>query len=103
MPERDRLLVYMQCKDGLALDEVAANLNRSRSTVSRWLNRAQDEGIRARHERAGRGRKHLLDEPGRKQLVRDLNEGPEAYGFEGNLWDASGKTAHRSQVRRHIQ
>ena len=93
---RDRLLAYMQRKDGVPLDKIGGMLGRPRSTISAWLNRAQDEGMRARFERSGRGRKHLLDGPQAKQLAADLDAGPESCGFESSLWDSN-------LVRLHIK
>ena len=86
---RDRLLAYMQRKDGVPLDRIGGMLGRPKSTISAWLNRAQDEGIRARFERSGRGRKHLLDWPQAGQLAADLDAGPESCGFESSLWDSN--------------
>ncbi len=94
--ERDGLLAYMQRKDGLGTEQIAKNLDRAASTISRWLNRAQDEGIRARHERAGRGRKHKLSESQLSQLDADLKSDPGDCGFESSLWDLR-------LIRRHIK
>ena len=93
---RDRLLAYMQRKDGMRIKDIAGNLNRSIAAISSWLVRAQEEGtIRARYERPGRGRHYLLDRPGRAQLAKDLDAGPEACGFVSGVWDSD-------LVRRHI-
>ncbi len=94
--KRDRLLAYMQRKDDLDTEQIAKNLDRAHSTISRWLIRAQDEGIRARHERPGRGRKHKLSESQLKQLEADLKSGSEECGFESSLWDSG-------LIRRHIK
>ncbi len=93
---RDRLLAYMQRKDGVPLDRIGRMLGRPRSTISAWLNRAQEEGMRARFERSGRGRKHLLNGPQAGQLAADLDAGPESCGFESSLWDSN-------LVRLHIK
>ena len=94
--KRDRLLAYMQRKDDLGVEQIAKNLDRAHSTISKWLIRAQDEGIRARHERPGRGRKHKLSESQLKQLAADLKSGSEECGFESSLWDSG-------LMRRHIK
>ncbi len=86
----------MQRKDGLSLSQIAENLCRSKSAISEWLNRAQDEGMRARHERAGRGRKHKLSESQLSQLDADLKSDPGDCGFEGSMWDSR-------LMRRHIR
>ncbi len=91
---RDRLLAYMQRKDGVPLDRIGRMLGRPKSTISAWLNRAQDEGIRARFERSGRGRKHLLDGLQTRQLAADLDAGPESCGFESSLWDSNLARLH---------
>ncbi len=67
----ERLLAYMQCKDGSSISQIAKSLYRSTSAISEWLNRAQDGGIRARHERPGRGRKHKLSESQMSQIYAD--------------------------------
>ena len=85
---RDRLLAYMQRKDGKTLRVIARNTGRGMATIFRWLERAQNEGIRARYEREGRGRKSLLDESQKKQLISDLESGPEACGFENSHWSS---------------
>ena len=91
---RDRLLAYMQRKDGVPLDRIGRMLGRPKSTISAWLNRAQDEGIRARFERSGRGRKHLIDGLQTRQLAADLDAGPESCGFESSLWDSNLARLH---------
>ncbi len=84
----DRLLAYIQRKDGNSILQIAKNLGRSTSAISEWLIRAREEGIRARHERPGRGRKHKLSESQMRQLGADLKAGPQTCGFESSLWDS---------------
>ncbi len=91
---RDRLLAYMQRKDGVPLYRIGRMLGRPKSTISAWLNRAQDEGMRARFERSGRGRKHLIGGPQARQLAADLDAGPESCGFESSLWDSNLARLH---------
>ncbi len=91
---RDRLLAYMQRKDGVPLDRIGRMLGRPKSTISAWLNRAQDEGMRARFERSGRGRKRLIDGLQTRQLAADLDAGPESCGFESSLWDSNLARLH---------
>lgn len=93
---RDRLLAYMQRKDGKSLTEIAKNLNRCKSTIHDWITRAHQEGIRGRHERSGRGRKYILDENQREELFTDLDQDASEFGFESSLWDSN-------LIRRHIQ
>ena len=84
----------MQRKDGVPLDRIGRMLGRPKSTISAWLNRAQDEGIRARFERSGRGRKRLIDGLQTRQLAADLDAGPESCGFESSLWDSNLARLH---------
>ncbi len=91
---RDRLLAYVQRKDGVPLDRIGRMLGRPKSTISAWLNRAQEEGMRARFERSGRGRKRLIDRPQTRQLAADLDAGPESCGFESSLWDSNLARLH---------
>ena len=44
----------MQRKDGSSISQIVKSLCRSTSAISEWLNRAQEEGMRARHERPGK-------------------------------------------------
>ncbi len=74
--KRDRLLAYMQRKDGSSISQIAKSLCRPTSAISEWLNCAQDGGTRARHERPDRGRKHKLSESKMSQLYADLKAGP---------------------------
>ena len=91
---RDRLISYMQRKECKTVAEIAAIANRSKSTVHNWLVRAQEEGIRARHERGGRGRKCRLDGAQLKQLSADLDGGPELCGFESGQWNSDLARQH---------
>ena len=99
----DRLLAYMQHKDGNSISQIAKSLCRSTSAISEWLNRAQDEGLRARHERPGRGRKHKMSESQMGHLCADLKSGSEACGLEQPVGLAPDEAAHQKKVRRAIQ
>ncbi len=90
----DRLSAYMQRKEGKTVAEIASIVNRSKSTVHNWLVRAQEEGIRARHERGGRGRKCRLDGAQLKQISADLDGGPEMCDFESGQWNADLARQH---------
>ena len=92
--KRDRLRAYMYRKECMALEDIAHNLKRAPSTIYNWIERAQEEGIRARHEREGRGRECFLDEDQLKQLVADLKKDPGQSGFESGAWNANLARMH---------
>ena len=93
---RDRLLSYMQRKEGAPMWKIAENLNVTKGTIFKWLDRAQQEGIRGRHEKKGKGRKSKLSKSQEKELKADLDAGPESCEFESGVWDSN-------LVRSHIQ
>lgn len=85
---RERLLACMHRKDGMAVRQIAVLLKRSYSTVYGWLARVQTEGIGRRHDHAPPGRSCLLADAQTRELVSDLDAGPERCGFESSLWDS---------------
>ncbi len=89
-----KLTAYMQRKEGKTVAEIASIVNRSKSAAHDWLVRAQEEGIRARRGRGGRGRKCRLDGAQPRQLSADLDGGPELCGFESGQWNSDLARQH---------
>jgi transposase len=66
--------------------DIAAALDASEVSVSRWLRRARDGGPEALRTRRAPGRPPKLT-PAQKRLIPEfLWHGPEAYGFAGQVW-----------------
>ena len=94
---RDRLSAHTQRKAGKTAGKIAANVDRRGSAAHNWLARALDEGIRARGEREGRGRKCRPDGAQIKQLAADLDKGPERCGFGSGQWNSDLASLHVKQ------
>lgn len=84
--ERRRFESFRLLKKGLSEAEVARQLGVHRQSVNRWATQIEEQG-RDGLKKAGRaGRKSRLSEAGLKRLESGLKRGPEALGYETNLW-----------------
>jgi transposase len=84
--ERRRLEAFELLKRGLHQSEVARQVGVHRQSVSRWAQQIEQSG-RAGLKQAGRaGRKPRLTKADLKGLERDLKRGPQAFGYETDLW-----------------
>ena len=91
--ERRRMQAARLLEKGYSQSEVARRVGAQRQSVSRWAVLLQNEGRRGL-KRAGRaGRKPQLSGQDLQKIVRELKRGPEALGYETNLW-TSGRVAH---------
>ena len=91
--ERRRMQAARLLEKGYSQSEVARRVGAQRQSVSRWAVLLQNEGRRGL-KRAGRaGRKPQLSGQDVRKIVRHLKRGPEALGYETNLW-TSGRVAH---------
>jgi len=93
---RDRLMACILYKKGLSIRDIGKFLNRCYSTVREWLLRIRDGGLRNRHDQRKEGRACMLDARQKRQLVSDIEAGPERCGFETVLWTAK-------MIRNHIE
>lgn len=84
--EQRRFAGLKLLRAGLNQSEVARRVKVCSQTVSRWAKTVSEEGEKALRAAGRAGRKPLLDEKQRQQLVARLLEGPERLGYETPLW-----------------
>jgi transposase len=84
--EQRRLKAFALLKQGVHQAEVARQVGVHRQSVCRWAKQIEQLG-RAGLKKAGRaGRKPQLTEADLKRIERDLKRGPQALGYETDLW-----------------
>lgn len=84
--EQRRLKAFALLKQGTRQAEVARQVGVHRQSVSRWAKQVEESG-RAGLKKAGRaGRKPRLSEANLKAIERELKRGPQALGYETDLW-----------------
>jgi len=88
--ERRRFQALKLLQQGYNQSEVGRRVKVCSQTVSRWAQTVAEEGETALEAVGRAGRRPLLDEKQRQQLVARLLEGPEKLGYETPLW-----TCHR--------
>jgi transposase len=84
--ERRRFEAIKLLKQGYNQSEVARRVKVCSQTVSRWARTVAEEGERALKTAGRAGRKPLLDNQQREQLIARLLQGPERLGYETPLW-----------------
>jgi len=65
---------------------IAEALGVTQGAVSQWLTRVKDEGQQALHHRKAPGAKPRLTLEQKKRIPELLKQGPEAFGFRGDVW-----------------
>lgn len=84
--ERRRFAASRLLKRGHSEAEVARELGVHRQSVNRWVKQIGEQG-REGLKKAGRaGRKSRLGEADLKRIESGLKRGPQALGYETNLW-----------------
>jgi len=73
-------------KSGWQQNEIAEVLGVTRGAVSQWIKRAQEGGEEALNTLPRTGRPVRLSQADRRQLVKMLAQGAEAFGFRGAVW-----------------
>jgi transposase len=91
--EQRRFKALKLLKQGYKQSEVGRRVKVCSQTVSRWARTVAEEGERALEAVGRAGRKPLLDEQQRAQLVSRLLEGPEKLGYQTPLWTCN-RVAH---------
>jgi transposase len=84
--ERRRFTALKLLQQGYNQSEVGRRVKVCSQTVSRWARAVSEQGERALEAVGRAGRKPLLDETPRKQLIARLLEGPEKLGYQTPLW-----------------
>ena len=84
--EQRRFEAFRLLKRGESEAEVARQVGVHRQSVNRWVQQIEKRG-REGLKKAGRaGRKPRLDKAALKKLENRLKQGPQALGYETNLW-----------------
>ena len=83
---KKRIRACILRKEGDTIMEIAEKLDEPYTTVQNWLARIQKNGIRDRYDIKNKGGECYLDDRQLKQLVRDMEKGPESLGYESGLW-----------------
>jgi transposase len=84
--EARRLQAWRLKQQGWSQRQIAVALGVSEGAVSQWMKRARDGGAEALRHRPPPGAPARLTDEQRAHLPTLLQQGPEAYGFRGELW-----------------
>lgn len=84
--EARRLFAGRLLLDGSYVDEVAAIVGASESSVRRWRRAVEKGGIEALRAKPHPGRKPRLDTTQKQQLIEILLAGPRKAGYATDLW-----------------
>jgi len=91
--EQRRMQAARLLAKGLSQSEVARQVGAHRQSVGQWAAELKEKG-RAGLKKAGRaGRKPRLSEADRKRIREGLKRGPQARGYETNVW-TTARVAH---------
>lgn len=111
--EERRLLGARLLLQGVAQAEVARRLGVRRQSVSRSAQQLERGGRQALKKARRAGRKPRLNTADRQRIERGFRRGPEALGYETNVWTAwsiahliareCGVRYHFSQARRILR
>lgn len=84
--EPRRLQAWPLKQKGWSQRQIAEALGVSEGAVRQWMKRAGDGGAEALRHRPPPGAPSRLTDEQRAHLPTLLQQGPEAYGFRGELW-----------------
>jgi transposase len=84
--ETRRLQAWQLKQQGWPQRQIAEALGVSEAAVSQWIKRASQGGTEALRHRPSPGARRRLTDEQRDRLAAMLHQGPEAYGFRGELW-----------------
>ena len=86
MREYRRFRAWEMHQQGYTQQAIADALGLSQSGVSRILKRAREGGPDALKSRKAPGAKPRLSDAQKAELLQKLEQGAEAFGFEGDVW-----------------
>jgi len=81
-----RLQAALFRRKGKKIGEIANALEKPKGTISKWLNRLQDEGLTAAIPKKQPGRPRRLRSRQLKALRNDLLKLPEKLGYSNGYW-----------------
>ena len=102
--EGRRLRAWALARKGWTQQAIAEALGVTQGAVSQWLSWARAGGVTALRRRVAPGPRPKLSEPQRAALPALLAPGPEAFGFQGDVWTTkrvAAVIAVRFKVRYH--
>jgi len=88
-----RLHAWRLKQQGWFQRQIAEALGVSEGAVSQWMRRARDGGVEALRHRPSPGAPPRLTNEQLARLPALLQQGPEVYGFRGELWTRGRITA----------
>ena len=86
--ESRRIRAFELKQLGWKQSDIAAALGVTKGAVSQWLKRAGQGGKEALRSRPTPGRPARLSAAQKAQLPELLKQGPDAFGFKGDVWTA---------------
>jgi transposase len=87
--EQRRMEAARLLEKGYSQSEVARRVRAHRQSVSQWARQLQQGGRRALKKAGRAGRKPRLRPEDLRRIERSLKRGPQALGYETNLWTSS--------------
>jgi transposase len=84
--EGRRLRAWELFQKGWSQHRIAEALGVTKGAVSQWLSRARIQGPQALRHRKPPGRRAKLTHQQWLQLLELLAQGPQAFGFRGDVW-----------------
>jgi transposase len=87
--EQRRMGAARLLQKGYSQSEVARRVGAHRQSVSQWARQLQQGGRRALKKAGRAGRKPRLSAQDLRRIERCLRRGPQALGYETNLWTSS--------------
>ena len=89
--------------EGLSASEVGERTEMEQHTVSKWLKRYREEGIKGLETRPGRGRKPIMDSSDEEAVRRAIEQDRQSVDKAREAWQqASGKEASESTFKRFL-
>jgi len=95
-----RLHGLLLVASGRSCTEVGQLFGENPTTVQRWVQRFEQDGLSGLREGERSGRPRMLDDRKWSRIEADLRKTPRDFGFEASLWDGPLLSEH---LRRRYQ